>query len=73
MPTFLPGKSRSNCNRKEIDGNEIIDRKVVDNMEGFLNMSLLATIGVSVVIVVLGVVVSVVITKIRKTNRKEKE
>lgn len=42
-------------------------------MEGFLNMSLLTTIGVSVVIVVLGVVVSVVITKIRKTNRKEKE
>lgn len=42
-------------------------------MEGFLNMSLLTTIGVSVVIVVLGVAVSVVITKIRKTNRKEKE
>ena len=42
-------------------------------MEGFLNMSLLATIGVSAVIVVLGVVVSVVITKIRKTNKKEKE
>ena len=39
-------------------------------MEGFLGMSLLATICVSALVVGVGVVVSIVITKIR--NKKEK-
>jgi len=41
-------------------------------MNAFLDMSLLTTVLVSAVVVGLGIVISIVITKIRKSNKKEK-
>lgn len=41
-------------------------------MDAFLDMSLLTTVLVSAAIVALGIVISIVITKIRKSNKKEK-